>query len=544
MASSSELPSPGSDDLAALTFGKNKATGYGKLPFSNGFWTLEPYIPSSYKGKGKGKSVFNSVVPRSCERDNFDKYLTLDLDDNNLDIFKVHRDIVKQCGRNPKISPQSNNKIIICTESAEESERLKNLTVIGGASVECKPHFSLNQSKGIIYAPQLMGYTEQKLQEEFKGEGVVRVERMTKKVDGVLTPQPSLILTFERCKLPEFLYAAWYRYKVKQYIPRPRRCFYCQEFGHVVTSCRRRESGKKALCVNCGDIEHGTCQKDPKCVHCGGSHSSSFNKCDIYIMEQEIQAVQIVEKISFSEARAIVMGKFIRPGVSFSTIVANRRTYKRTHSTRDFITHNSRQIRNSKRALSNENLSVEPPSKLSVNDSSSSPTSSLPNLNADTREVTDSDIPPTSDNFDSEILPEEGNSSASLEAASAGADALTSSEVQPDLSGSPASIEAAEPDLSGSPASSEAAATPLTSPDGIARGVSEVEIHAPSSPNGDNHGSIGSEGSSIPAVGAITNSKSYKMQEKKASPSPITQNTSKPQRLLHRNPRLQGMRNK
>ena len=535
MASSYELPSPGSDDLAALTIGKTKATGNGQPPFSTGFWTLDPYLPSFYKGKGRAKSILNYTAPRSCEREAFDKYLTLDIDNSDIDIFEVHRDIIKQCGRNPKISPQSNNKIIICTESAEESEKLKNLTVIGGASVECKAHFSLNHSKGIIYAPQLMDYTVQKLQNELKGEGVVKIERMKKKVDGVMTPQPGLILTFDSCKLPEFLYAAWYRYKVKQYIPRPRRCFYCQDFGHVVTSCRRRESGKKPICVNCGEIEHGTCQKTPKCIHCGGGHSSSSNKCDVYVMEQEIQAVRIVERISFAEARAKVMGKFIRPGVSFSSIVTNRNIYKKTHSTRDSATNNSRPITNSKRARSNEHITEEPPSKLPLHGNNSSSTSSLPNLIDESRENTEL-VKSTSSETISVEISKHGNASASLEAASAGADAPTSLEV--------------EPDLSGFPASSEATATASTDPGGIARGVSAVEVHAPSSPNGGSHDSISSGSPSDPAVGAIKKdsnklkSETYEAYKQKTQPSATSQHTSKPQRILHRNPRLKGLINK
>ena len=302
-----------------------------------------------------------------------------------------------------------------------------------------------------------------------------------------------------------------------------------------MTSCRRRESGKKPICVNCGEIEHGTCQKTPKCIHCGGGHSSSSNKCDVYVMEQEIQAVRIVERISFAEARAKVMGKFIRPGVSFSSIVTNRNIYKKTHSTRDSATNNSRPITNSKRARSNEHITEEPPSKLPLHGNNSSSTSSLPNLIDESRENTEL-VKSTSSETISVEISKHGNASASLEAASAGADAPTSLEV--------------EPDLSGFPASSEATATASTDPGGIARGVSAVEVHAPSSPNGGSHDSISSGSPSDPAVGAIKKdsnklkSESYEAYKQKTQPSATSQHTSKPQRILHRNPRLKGLINK
>ena len=554
MASSLGLPSPGPDDSAALTLDKDRANGTGRPPLftdnspSSGFWTLEPYVPSGLKNRGRGKEIIrNAAVPITNACNSFDKYLTLDIDGNEVDIFAVHRDIVKQCGRRPKISPQSNNKILICTESLEESEKLKNLSVIGGASVVCKPHFNLNHSKGIIYAPQLMPYSIEKLQEELKGEGVVRVERMKKKVDGIITPQPGLILTFASCKLPEFVFAAWYRYKVKQYIPRPKRCFYCQDFGHVLSSCRRKESGKKPICVNCGELEHGHCQKDPKCVHCGGTHLSSFSKCDVYVMEQEIQAVRIVEKLSFAEARSKVMSKFIRPGVSFSSVMSNRNTYKKIHRNREFKSNNNSQTNNNKRTLSNESLLVEPPSKLQIHGSHSSSSSSLPKLNV--TETTKSVKTLTDANLSVEILPNLSSAHASPEAASASAGALTSLEVVPDVSGQPASLEAASasagaltslevgPDLSGLPAFLEAAAAVVTDPVGIIQGVTTVDVHAPSSPDGDPD-NIKSRDSLIPAVKVIPPD----TPKGKSNPSTSKLHKSKPQRELNRNPRLQGPR--
>ena len=181
MASSLETPSPGPQDSPApLT---SSGTNLDLSSKSKSIMTYEPYLPTPSKGYRKGKFVKRSLSNEpNCEQSDYDKYLTLEIDSDNLDIFAVHKHIVELFGRKPKISPQSNNKIIVCTETRQESENLKSLSVIAGASISCKSNYNMNHSKGMIYAPQLMSYTVEKLQEELKTEKVVKVKRMQKKI--------------------------------------------------------------------------------------------------------------------------------------------------------------------------------------------------------------------------------------------------------------------------------------------------------------------------------------------------------------------------
>ncbi|XP_066957946.1 uncharacterized protein [Macrobrachium rosenbergii] len=211
----------------------------------------------------------------------------------------------------------------------EESMKLMSLSALAGVTVECTPHSSLNCSKGLIYAPQLMGFSEEKLSNELKDQGVIKVNRITKKVDRDRIPQPTLILTFNTLRLPEYVSAAWHRYKIKQYIPRPRRCFHCQRFGHTLQTCRSKIQENPAVCVNCGDDEHGMCTREPKCVHCGEGHASSSQQCDIYLFEKEIQALRVMERITFKEARERAKAKIVRPGLSFASVVAKPRNQQK-----------------------------------------------------------------------------------------------------------------------------------------------------------------------------------------------------------------------
>ena len=289
--------------------------------------TLQPY---EYGKK-------QQYIPRTRTTNSYDRYINLSID-KDVDIFDAHREIIKCCGRKPKISIQNSNNLVIEAGSLEESTNLLALSTLGGAAVQSTPNDSLNCSKGIIYAPQLMKYPEDKLQKELKDQGVIKVERVHKKIEGALIAQPSLILTIDMPRLPEFIFAAWHRYKIKIYIPRPRRCFHCQKFGHTVTSCRSKNQGGSAVCINCGDEEHGRCNKESKCIHCGEGHPSSSIHCDIFKLEKEIQAIRVIEKITFKEAREKALSKMVRPGLSFASVVAryksSRNSERRTESSK------------------------------------------------------------------------------------------------------------------------------------------------------------------------------------------------------------------
>ena len=165
----------------------------------------------------------------------------------DTDIFELHREIVKCIGREPRITFQGEDALLIEVSSPEESEKLQGMRKVKGGEVKCTPHRSLNQCRGVIFSKELLKYSEEKLKKEFESQSVVEVKRMMKKVDGVLCPLPLLILTFDMLKLPDTVSAAWLRIPVRPYVPSPRRCFYCQMFGHVLTSCRRKLKGEAPI---------------------------------------------------------------------------------------------------------------------------------------------------------------------------------------------------------------------------------------------------------------------------------------------------------
>ena len=170
-----------------------------------------------------------------------------------------------------------------------------------------------------------MKYSEERLQEEFKDQRVVDVTQVKRRIDGKLTPLPTYILTFDLWRLPRELKAAWLRLEIRPYVPSLRRCFFCQRFGHVSDSCRWKLKGEKGICSNCGKEDLDECDRPSYCVNCSGSHSATSKSCDRYLLEREIQTIRSKERVTFQEAKKRVMTQFIRPGVSYASVINNTR---------------------------------------------------------------------------------------------------------------------------------------------------------------------------------------------------------------------------
>ena len=236
--------SPPVDDLRSLDQDQDKSLHKSSVV------TMRPYAPPksvhqrtvNKKGGNKKNPNKIEVLPGIYESNSYEKYLSFSLENEqkleNLDIFDVHREIVNCIGREPKISPRGDATLLIEAATPEESEKLQKLKIINGNGAKCVPHKTLNQSKGTVYSKELLHYSEEKLREEFENQKVVEVKRIMKKENGSLRPTPLLIITFDLLKLPNTLSAAWYRLNIRPYIPSPRRCYYCQMFGHVNTTCR------------------------------------------------------------------------------------------------------------------------------------------------------------------------------------------------------------------------------------------------------------------------------------------------------------------
>ncbi|GBO33371.1 hypothetical protein AVEN_105347-1 [Araneus ventricosus] len=204
--------------------------------------------------------------------------------------------------------------------NSKQAENLMKLNKIGNITVKTSPHHTLNYSKGVISESEFQRDLEEDLLDCLKDQNTIAVKRITIKRNGQIFPTKHLILTFNNPTLPKSVKIAYINCPVKPYIPDPIRCFKCQKFGHTITACR----GNKENCARCSLPDHNsqTCKSTtPKCFNCSGEHPSFSRSCPRYKLEKEIQTIKITKKISFQEARKIVIDRTPQPGLSYSSVL-------------------------------------------------------------------------------------------------------------------------------------------------------------------------------------------------------------------------------
>lgn len=278
----------------------------------------EPFIDFGHRKKYNNK-------PRATDRqlseyytmyrneNNFDKYFTLSANNqtslSEIDTIKANEDLESHLGGSPaNIRELRSGSILVEVRSKEQSRAIRELKKLAGYDITVRSDDNLNQCKGTIYYRNGPNYTEEQICQALNKSGntpVASVYRTKKKINGNLVELPIYQITFQSTQLPTHVTIGWTRCSTRLYIPRPRRCFNCQGFGHGTKTCRKTER----VCVNCSESycdteEHpNPCTTAPKCANCGDSHSASSFDCNHYKMEQEVLNLQAYDHLTYSAAK-------------------------------------------------------------------------------------------------------------------------------------------------------------------------------------------------------------------------------------------------
>lgn len=208
--------------------------------------------------------------------------------------------------------------LLVQTKSEKQSRRLLQVTKFAGLPVKVEAHPTLNISKGVVFCRDLLNCQLDEILNELKSSGVTNVKRLKTKKDGVIVESPNHVLTFNSPNLPTQINVAFYKLKVRPYIPPPVRCFNCQLFGHVAEKCQSTKT------CTCGQPSHEPpCPEVKKCVNCQGPHSSGYKNCPTYKMESAIQKIRTIERIPYSEAKRKVIITTPKPNLSYSAAASS-----------------------------------------------------------------------------------------------------------------------------------------------------------------------------------------------------------------------------
>ena len=255
---------------------------------------------------------------------------------STVNTVKAYEELKIHIGGIPKkIIERRDGSLAVTLDNQEQSERLKTLNSLAGVTVETNSDTNLNRSQGTIRYENLPGYTTQELLDALKTQNVTEIYQLSKKNENKTNVLiPVFILTFGSTKLPERINIGWTSCPVRLYIPRPRRCFKCQKFGHGSNTCRSPID----VCGKCGREMHlGECDVSACCVNCRGPHPSFVRACPAYKNEQEIIAYKIRNNVSYNEAKMEVNRNYVREDTTYSQAVTateprHTETIKRTET--------------------------------------------------------------------------------------------------------------------------------------------------------------------------------------------------------------------
>lgn len=216
--------------------------------------------------------------------------------------FAIRKWINITCDRVERISRLRDGNVLILTKNNRQANTLLALKNLGSmCKIKVSLHNSLNSCKGVVYCRDWFMLSDEEILKELESQSVIKVENITKLINGERRPTGLFIITFNAYNLPSTIDTGFHSVKVKQYIPTPLRCIKCRRIGHTKNHC-----DKAVICVDCADIEHkpNNCSKPVVCVNCNSNkHNSISKECEKYIENQEILRIKTEERCSMRWAK-------------------------------------------------------------------------------------------------------------------------------------------------------------------------------------------------------------------------------------------------
>ena len=240
------------------------------------------------------------LVPNIPEN-NFYRYLTLKTTPpGQLKTVKLTQKVSALRGSYKSVKElPDGNMLLTCATKLQQDSALK-ITQIGEVKVTVSPHQRYNQSKGIVRDREFDLLSEQEIVDMFieAGEPVSEAYKFNKPEN---SDRVTVCLTFQKPELPSRIKFGYKIFRVSQYIPRPRFCSNCLQYGHPTKFCKSDAKCSRCASTDCENIE-GNCQKDQVCGNCQGSHSSDDKECTMFDRQKELLQIITQERLSRREA--------------------------------------------------------------------------------------------------------------------------------------------------------------------------------------------------------------------------------------------------
>lgn len=276
------------------------------------------------KKKRKGTTINLRDFPEWLNVDsgnsNQEIYVHIRAKDGDMPIARRNRflvaKILKEKTNNiTKASYNAQGDLILRIKGEKEAEKVLGMKAIGSWQISVEKHKTLNSSKGIIYSRDMCYLSDQEVKEglsEYKVTEVFFFKRKPRDADPGTNVEPKPfglgVLTFNTQEPPKRVRFGFEYLEVKPYVPNPKRCRKCQKLGHTTKWCKNVEE----VCAECGqgkDNKHVCGIK--MCVNCcKPGHASSSRDCPRFLMEKEIEAIKVNQKMTNFEAKKFFFRKY------------------------------------------------------------------------------------------------------------------------------------------------------------------------------------------------------------------------------------------
>uniref|UniRef100_A0A4P6DG39 Putative adenylate cyclase type 3-like protein panstrongylus megistus n=2 Tax=Rhodnius TaxID=13248 RepID=A0A4P6DG39_RHOPR len=203
-------------------------------------------------------------------------------------------------GKVNSIKKQKDGTVLIETKSDSQSAKLLQLRHFPPkVPVRVTPHRWLNYSKGVVKCWAMNNVPVEEMKKELESQSVVDVKPiMTKLVgkDGKCTFErsSSYILTFTLPTLPKVVNIGFFTENPVPYVPQPKMCYKCYQFGHISKFCKT----EKQLCGKCLKPEHvpRNCSNSTVCANCSQEFQSGHSECLGYMIHRKITEIDCILK--------------------------------------------------------------------------------------------------------------------------------------------------------------------------------------------------------------------------------------------------------
>ena len=183
------------------------------------------------------------------------------------------------CGR----KQISNRSVLLTPKSQKVCDLLESLKELNGKKVSFEPmKEKSNVQTGVIhYVPIYV--TEEAILNTEKVLSAVRITRWDPTSQQKVETE-MIKFTYEGPLPAKLQLGICGKFRVRPFVPSPIRCYKCQHFGHVATTCRSR-APKCRLCAGTHMTEQCQIKRNAgqqlvvKCANCGEAHPASSGLC-------------------------------------------------------------------------------------------------------------------------------------------------------------------------------------------------------------------------------------------------------------------------